>query len=673
MNILARAWKAIRNPMRIFYKPFLSSRVGSLFGGGTEQAKARGLIKHYRHWVYTCSSRNSTSVAATPLRLYVRTNVENVERGKQYRYLRRGRDTRSVDRKTLRFLNSQAWLTPSLGKVIEVEEVVEHPFLDLWINVNTEDEGFTMLEKLQLFLELTGNAYLYVLKDELGIPRELYVLYSQYVTIIPNEDGSIKGYIYQVSPNRQEAFTANEIIHFKFPSPHDPYYGFSPLQGCLMAVSRKEEMDDYEASILHNFGRPDFVIKIKGRLSDPDARSLAERWKQIYGMRKKRGKPAILDQDADVIKLGWGPKEMAFLKGHKYTKEEIAGAYGVPVSKLTSEDVNRANADAGDYSWMKDTILPRLRRLAEKLSQKLMPMFDNRLFVMFDNPVPADKEFELKKQEVYLKNGVMSINQVRQQIGEEPVSWGETPIMPLTMMPLGVGSPFTEEETTPSVPSTEEEDEEEEGKHKKDRPEFIRLPRPEFSKMRSIMQKIYQQISIQIRQQVQAGQGTPERSWFYFDTNKWEKIVKRKMGEPIKKALISGAAHGIARIPRERDIAGLITAKLVEKGILTKQFGFDINNPEVQRWLRGYVAHFASITTKDLGLAFSRKMAAGLREEETLRQLIDRVGTFFKGMEKTKAMEIARSESSRALHHGMEYAWQQAEVVKGKEWLCNPG
>jgi len=643
-------------------------------GASSENVQARELIKHFKHWVYTCSSRNSTAVAATPLRLYARTNVEDVERGKQYRYLRKGRDTRPVGKEVLKFLRDEPWLTPLLGKAVEVEEVVQHPFLDLWINVNTEDEGFTMLEKLQLFLELTGDAYLYVLKDELGIPRELYVLFSQYVTIVPAEDGSVKGYIYQTSPDKQEAFTADEIIHFKFPNPHRPYYGFSPLQGCLMAVHRKEEMDEYEASILHNFGRPDFVIQVKGRLSDPDARTLAERWKQIYGARKNRGKPAILDQDATVVKLGWGPREMAFLKGHKFTKEEIAGAYGVPVSKLTSEDVNRANAETGDYSWMKDAILPRLRRLAEKLSQKLMPMFDNRLFVMFDNPVPRDKEFELSKQEMYLKTGVMSINQVRQQIGEEPVDWGETPWLPLTMAPAG-SSPAP---AVPVPPAGEDEDENEEGKHfhtdLKDRPEFIRPPRPEFRIMQTTMQKIYREMSTEIIQQVRAGQGAPEQSWFHFDTNKWEKVTKRKMGSPIKKALVSGAVHGIARLRQERDIGGMGLAKLVEKEFLTKQeFGFNINNPEVQRWLRGYVAHFSSVTTKRLGLRFSKTIADGFREGETLRELTARTETFFKNMERTKALQIARTESSRAVHHGMEFAWKQSEVVLGKEWLCNPG
>jgi len=664
MGIFSNIWKAVTNPNRIFFRRFFNEPI---FSTKNEQAKASSLISHYKHWVYTCASRNSTTVAATPLRLYVKTDAEDVTLGKQYKYLRKGRDTKPISLSTRRYLEKQSYLTNIVRRAVEIEEVVNHPFLDLWSDVNSEEEGFTMLEKLELFLELTGDSYLYVFRNELGIPQELWVLYPQYMKIVPDEKEFVKGYIYGSSPDREVAFDKDEIIHFKFPNPYEPYYGFSPLQGCLMAVNRKEEMDQYEASILHNFGRPDFVIKVKGRITDPDARALAERWKQLYGRRGKRGKPAILDNDAEVTKLGWGPREMAFLKGHKFTKEEIAGAYGVPVSKLTSEDVNRANADAGDYSWMKDAILPRLRRVAEKLSQKFLPMYDGRLFVAFDNPVPQDKAFELTKQETYLKNGVMSINQVRQQIGEEPVPWGESPWLSVTLAPVGSGS-------APAEPDEDEDEEEmEEPKHLEskqgERPDFIRPPRPKLQEMQTTMQKIYREMEKDILQQVRAGQGAPELSWFHFDTTKWEKVVKRKMGPPIKQTLVAGGAHGIARLRSERSF-DLTTASAI---FSEKQAGFDINNPDVQRWLRSYVAHFSSVTTKNMGLRFSKNIARGFKEGETLKQLTARTEAFFKNMERTKALQIARSEASRALHHGMEFAWKQSGVVLGKEWLCNPG
>ncbi|MBU1162784.1 MAG: phage portal protein, partial [Proteobacteria bacterium] len=76
----------------------------------------------------------------------------------------------------------------------------------------------------------------------------------------------------------------------------------------------------------------------------------------------------MLHGGAEVKPVSISPREMAYLQGRKATREEVAAIYGVPLSKLTTDDINRANADAGDYSYMKDTILPRLRRIEQKIN-----------------------------------------------------------------------------------------------------------------------------------------------------------------------------------------------------------------------------------------------------------------------------------------------------------------
>jgi len=44
-----------------------------------------------------------------------------------------------------------------------------------------------------------------------------------------------------------------------------------------------------------------------------------------------------------------------------------------------------------------NAILPRLRRIEQKLNEKMLPLFDDKLFVAFDNPVADDKEYGFKK------------------------------------------------------------------------------------------------------------------------------------------------------------------------------------------------------------------------------------------------------------------------------------
>jgi len=60
---------------------------------------------------------------------------------------------------------------------------------------------------------------------------------------------------------------------------------------------------------------------------------------------------------------------MSYLVGRKKTKEQIANAFGISMSMLTTDAVNLANAKAGNYQHAKNAILPRCRRFEEKLYQ----------------------------------------------------------------------------------------------------------------------------------------------------------------------------------------------------------------------------------------------------------------------------------------------------------------
>ena len=111
-------------------------------------------------------------------------------------------------------------------------------------------------------------------------------------------------------------------------------------------------------------------------------------------------------------------------------------AYGQSLG-LWDKDSTRANAMVATESFMRDAIRPRLIRQEEKLNEKLTPRYDEKLFVAYDDPVPEDKDFKLKERESNLKSGYTSINMERESDHSSPVPWGDIPIMPQMMIPLG--------------------------------------------------------------------------------------------------------------------------------------------------------------------------------------------------------------------------------------------
>ena len=116
------------------------------------------------------------------------------------------------------------------------------------------------------------------------------------------------------------------------------------------------------------------------------------------------------------------------------------GALGVPLAFLTTH-TNLANLQAAEQQHTAQAVRPRLRRRDEKLNEQLVPLFDagGRLFLASDDPVGGNRELSLKERELYLRQGVVTINEVRSEQGLPPVTWGDAPWLSTRVAQPGAG------------------------------------------------------------------------------------------------------------------------------------------------------------------------------------------------------------------------------------------
>ena len=406
------------------------------------------LVKKYASWVYTCININSIAYASVPLRLYA-TRATGQSRAKF--------PAVPVSKDMDKFLRDKSSLQSlaRLKTAEDVEEIIEHPALTLLKNVNQFENSFELKELTNTMLDLTGNCFWFIPNGKLGIPEQMWLLRSQWTKIIPDKKTFIKGYLYGRRFDQLVRLEPDEVIHFKYPNPHDPYYGLGPVQASAPAVQRQDMMDRFESSTLENMGRPDIgIVYQKGRLSAPKRKELEEEWNTAFKGPDRAGKIKIMDSEFKVERFGWSPKEMEFLKGRPWTMKEIASSLNVPVGFLDTSEISkapRAGMEGTDLSLAKYSTRPRCLRIEQKLNEKLAPRYDERLFFAFDNPVPADERFDLLQETADLKNYKISINEARAADGLPPVAWGDTPLLSNTIVPLGSAVP-SEESNNPIAP-----------------------------------------------------------------------------------------------------------------------------------------------------------------------------------------------------------------------------
>ncbi len=440
-------------PMPERAQPLVGSQMKSLYDIYTKSGPMvyDKLIARYVSWVYACANVNATTVASVPLRLY----VAKLSKSQKIRT-----KTRPVSSKVRDYLFSDTSFQTKLTEAVDVEEVLVHPYLDLMQNVNPWMNSFDLIEQWTLYQELTGNCYTLIIYNSLNVPIQLWILPPQWMKIVPSRETFVGGYLFKKDPMNPVPYEAEEIIHMKYPNPADVYYGKGPLAAALLAADTHQSMGSYEFNLMQNNAIPPsaLIMQPGQNLTDIQLKRIKDEWNAQHRGPKNAGNLPILQGGLDIKNYSLTPKEMGYLKGSKVKQSEIAAVFGVPMSLLTVEDIKAAPVSGqivGNTAYARRTIRPRCRRIEEKMNEQLLPLYDPKLFVAFDNPVPEDRVAATEEREANLRMGFTTINEERLDDNREPVAWGDTPWLPMNLMPVGEARPMpstpTEEALSPSL------------------------------------------------------------------------------------------------------------------------------------------------------------------------------------------------------------------------------
>lgn len=585
------------------------------------------LLKLYSSWAYTCASKNATAISAVPLKLYA-TRATGEQKAR--------RSARMLTKSERFRLNKNPMLQKnSRYKAAEdVEEILDHPFLDLMNRVNNQRNSFETIEETSIFMDCTGDAYWNIERNMLGVPESIYLLPSQLVTIVPDEKEFIKGYLYGNNPAKRIAFEPEEIIQFRMPNPKNIYYGLSCIEAAIMAVERYKAMDEYEQSLNKNMGVPPLLIRYKtGNLTPERRKELEIEWNRLMRGVGNAGKTKVADMDWDVVPLGIEPRDMGFEVGRQWTLLEIANAFGVPLALIKTEGVPRANLDAALFQYQAFTILPRLRRIEQKLNEQLIPMYDEpRLFVAYENNVPEDREFDLKRDDIYLRNGVVTVNEVRSKDALDPVEWGDEPYQAQSQ-----GSLITQDGNEIRL-----------GLKKKSL-EKARQPKLTVNEKKLIaeLKKAWDAQSGHAQREFNFG----SMRFDWLDDNQWNSSLINGVKDVLKSELATGAVTGANKIG------------------MNATLNMWIDRPEAKQFIQNYGYKFAKDVNTTTQRVLREQMAEGVSLGEDINALKNRVKEVFEGTEReARAEMIARTESIRAQNAGSVAQWKESGVVEALEW-----
>lgn len=303
--------------------------------------------------------------------------------------------------------------------------IENHPAEQLFRNPNPLTSRFELFEQTLGSLELNGNAYWFLAGDSRGIPREIWALRPDRITIAPHKTRVVGGYLYQID-GQMIPLDAMEVIHFRRWHPSNDYYGLSPISAARSAVLSDKHMSDWNRNA---FGKdqavPAGIVSIDDFISDSDFERIKREWRSNYGGAER--KTAFMRGAAiSWQNIGLTHSELDFLQGRQAQRDEILNIFGIPVG-LVSENATEANAKVAERLFVERTLYPKLVRLAQKISQELLPFYGDDLIAEYDDIRPTDTQARL--DEIRAAYPLLSINELRANYYQlPPVAWGDVAV-----------------------------------------------------------------------------------------------------------------------------------------------------------------------------------------------------------------------------------------------------
>lgn len=600
----------------------------------------------------------------------------------------------------------------------DVKEAPSHPALNLLYRPNPFQTKNEFMQLTVINLKCTGEAFWFKVRNERGDVAELWNLRPDWVTVVTDPKEGVRGYRFAREDGAQVWIDRQDAVHIKYPNPLDQWRGMGPLKASERRVETEEFATRYQRDFFLNSARPDAILSSDdANLTADQKEDIREGWNQRHRGAGRTSKVAVLEGGLKYQVISLSQKEMDYIESLKGTRDDILVAFGMPKSVLgITEDVNRANAEAGMFVFLSEVVKPCNELIVEKANEELViPDFGEEWILASEDPTPADRELALKEYEQGIRSNYLLINEVRAREGLSPMRGGWSFYLPVTTAPVG-GLSSEDQKAAGAVLRGIDEAENErrflewQAGRRKRVPMHGRLKLQVKFALRSAMEKaagseepkakasakasrpiirdegMRKAYADMVNRKIDAKAGTLRQAADAFFSGQEARVVSelkrlkdvtvRGAGGRFEKAQIDVTevfdSSKEAKVAVEL-ISPYVMAFLQESGqdaldMAAPQEDF-MTTPSIEAWVRARARKFAEEVNSTTLEGLEATLAEGIAQAEGIDALSRRVAEKFGEWRGYRSDLIARTEATAANNEGLLRGFEQSGVVTGKEWL----
>lgn len=347
-------------------------------------------------WVYAGAMAIALNLSQAPFLVFEETDDEAqrraakaIKRGKPPR-ARAGRLRTAVQRHLLTKIRAE-----NFYELRALEPALDHDLAPVFRNPNDLQSGRELWQVTAMWMALAGEAFWILTGPDMArlgpneTPTNIWALsprlFEPWI-----RDNALVGWQFSGSTSRSHrlfnsiSLEMHEVVQFKFPNPHDPLRGFSPLSPVANGISTDLAIEQHNRALLENNAEPGGIFMSEEAMDPDEEEKFRNDWNERHQGPRNRRRIEILT-GIKFVPTAFGPEDMQFQEQRRWNREEILAVMGVPKSVVAvTEGLNFAIQRSQDFNFWDKRLLPMIRIFEDTVDQTVFFKETDNIVGAFD-------------------------------------------------------------------------------------------------------------------------------------------------------------------------------------------------------------------------------------------------------------------------------------------------
>lgn len=284
-------------------------------------------------------------------------------------------------------------------------------------------DPYTFWFWIQSTIDIYGEAYAAIVKDENGKPTSLLPMHPSRVMVHRDPDSGRYEYMFTSGAGpfgTLITFKQEDVVPFRLYNPLHVERGLSRMESLKSTIFAEDSSRNATDAMWKNAGRPNLVLTSEKKLNDDGRKRLITAFNQQHAGSSNAGKTLLLEDGVEVNAVQLTAVEMQFIEGRKLNQVEVCAVYDIAPTVVGILDHGTySNVTEQLRGFYRDTMAVPIQLIESAMDKYVGCHWTTRNQMQFslDDILRGDYEKRSQSVQHQVTSGVLTPNEGREAMG----------------------------------------------------------------------------------------------------------------------------------------------------------------------------------------------------------------------------------------------------------------